>query len=236
MRTPPTIAGTEPVPGGLTSAFSHAGTADTPTSITREAAREAAERELTKPIYHQHDPNLVQRAITWFWDKVGGLIGEAAGATPAGWVGLATIAAVVGLALIALRLRLGRLAQATTGRSALFATRPRSAAQHRAAAEAHAEQHRWSEAVQERMRAIVRGLEERAVLDPRPGRTADEAATEAARVLPQHGERLRAAARSFDDVRYGGHRATELTYRELRDLDTDLARAKPLLPTSGAAR
>ena len=58
------------------------------------------------------------------------------------------------------------------------------------------------------MRAIVRSLEERALLDPRPGRTADEAAAEAGRALPAHADRLRAAARDFDDVTYGGRTAT----------------------------
>ncbi|NEA03407.1 DUF4129 domain-containing protein, partial [Streptomyces sp. SID10116] len=72
-----------------------------------------------------------------------------------------------------------------------------------AASEAHAARAHWSQAVQERMRAVVRALEERALLDPRPGRTADEAAAEAGRTLPSHTDRLRAAARAFDDVTYG---------------------------------
>ena len=42
------------------------------------------------------------------------------------------------------------------------------------------------------MRAIVRSLEERALLDPRPGRTADEAAAEAGRTAPRpHGPTAR---------------------------------------------
>lgn len=111
---------------------------------------------------------------------------------------------------------------------------PRSAAQHRAAADAHAAALRWTEAVQERMRAIVRSLEERALLDPRPGRTADEAATEAGRALPGHATRLRSAARDFDDVTYGGRTAGRPTYLALRALDTELDEAKPVLP--GASR
>lgn len=112
---------------------------------------------------------------------------------------------------------------------ALFDDRPRSAAEHRAAAEAHAAQGHWNQAVQERMRAVVRALEERALLDPRPGRTADEAAAEAGRALPAHTDRLRTAARDFDDVTYGGRTASEDTYRGLAALDGDLERAKPAL-------
>lgn len=80
------------------------------------------------------------------------------------------------------------------------------------------------------MRAIVRSLEERALLDARPGRTADEAAAEAGRTLPEHAARLRAAARSFDDVTYGGRTADQPAYLSLQTLDLELDEAKPLLP------
>jgi hypothetical protein len=119
-----------------------------------------------------------------------------------------------------------------TSSAALFDDRPRSAAEHRATAEAHAAQGHWNQAVQERMRAVVRSLEERALLDARPGRTADEAASDAGRTLRDHADRLRAAARDFDDVTYGGRAAGEGTYRRLTALDDDLQRAKPQLTSS----
>lgn len=115
------------------------------------------------------------------------------------------------------------------GPGLLFDDGLRSAADHRATADAHAAAGRWTEAVQERMRAVVRSLEERTLLDPRPGRTADEAATEAAVSLPEHGDDLRAAARAFDDVTYGGRTGDPDTYDRLRTLDLTLERAKPLL-------
>ncbi|MBO7941425.1 DUF4129 domain-containing protein, partial [Streptomyces sp. S9] len=105
---------------------------------------------------------------------------------------------------------------------------------HRAAAEAHAAQGHWNQAVQERMRAIVRALEERALLDVRPGRTADEAAAEAGRALPAHTDRLRGAARDFDDVTYGGRTATEEAYHRIAALDHDLDLTKPQLTTNSA--
>lgn len=116
----------------------------------------------------------------------------------------------------------------------LFDERPRTAAEHRSAAEAHAAQGHWNQAVQERMRAIVRSLEERALLDVRPGRTADEAAAEAGRTLPGHADGLHAAARHFDDVTYGGRTADPQTYRRIARLDTDLERARPALANSAA--
>lgn len=115
----------------------------------------------------------------------------------------------------------------------LFDHRPRSASQHRAAAQEHAEAHRWNAAVQERMRAVVRSLEERALIDPRPGSTADEAAAEAGRPLPGHASRLRAAAEDSDAVTYGGRTADGQLYATLRDLDLNLEKAKPLLMAPG---
>ncbi|WP_369378518.1 DUF4129 domain-containing protein [Streptomyces sp. cg36] len=200
-----------------------------PVDTPRVPAREAARRELSKPMYHENDPNLLERALDRFWKWVGGLFDAASGAAPGGALGLVAIAVFVLALAAALWWRLGNPRRTSSPHGAVFDERPRSAAEHRAAAEAHAAARRWTEAVQERMRAIVRSLEERALLDPRPGRTADEAAAEAGRPLPGQADRLRAAAREFDDVTYGGRTATETAYHRLRDLDTDLERTKPEL-------
>ncbi|AYV28015.1 DUF4129 domain-containing protein [Streptomyces sp. CJ_13] len=200
-----------------------------PVTTPRDPAREAAERELSKPVYHQNDPGLVERALDRFWEWVDDLFGRASGATPGGGLGLLVVLLLTVLVIAALWWRLGTPHRTATDPAALFDDGPRSAADHRAAAEAHATAGRWSEAVQERMRAVVRSLEERTLLDPRPGRTADEAAAEAAGPLPQHAADLRAAARAFDDVTYGGRTADPDTYARLRTLDLALERAKPLL-------
>ncbi|MFI8438742.1 DUF4129 domain-containing protein [Streptomyces sp. NPDC079020] len=208
---------------------------DIPVDAPRVPAREAAEHELSKPMYHENDPNMLQRGLDRFWDWVGGLFDAAADNAPGGPVGLAVLVLlVIGLA-VALWWRLGTPQRSARAADGLFeSVGTRSADQHRTAAETHAAALRWNEAVQERMRAVVRSLEERALLDPRPGRTADEAAAEAGRPLPEHAARLRAAARAFDDVTYGGRTADQQTYLTLRTLDLELGAAKPLL--SGTAR
>ncbi|MFI1421802.1 DUF4129 domain-containing protein [Streptomyces sp. NPDC020731] len=205
-----------------------------PVTIPRDPAREAARRELSKGMYHENDPSWFQQALDTFWEWVGKLFGAASTATPGGTLGLVVIIAAVIAVLGALWWRLGTPRRQPTSAPTLFDDRPRSAAEHRAAAEAHAAQGHWNQAVQERMRAVVRALEERALLDLRPGRTADEAAAEAGRVLPVHTTRLRTAARAFDDVAYGGRAATEQSYRRLAELDLDLERTKPQLATSGS--
>ncbi|MGA4985515.1 DUF4129 domain-containing protein [Streptomyces cellulosae] len=200
-----------------------------PVTLPRDPAREAARRELSKGMYHENDPSWLQRALETFWDWVDDLLGAASTATPGGALGLIVIVVAVLAVVAALWWRLGTPRRRPVTAPALFDDRPRSAAEHRAAAEAHAAQGHWNQAVQERMRAVVRALEECALLDPRPGRTADEAAAEAGRALPAHTDRLRTAARDFDDVTYGGRTASEDTYRGLAALDGDLERAKPAL-------
>ncbi|OKK07532.1 hypothetical protein AMK26_00020 [Streptomyces sp. CB03234] len=227
-----------PTTGGLTTAWPtvHAND-DVPLDTPRVPAREAAERELSRPMYHENDPNLLQRALDSFWDWVGRLFDSASGAAPGGPLGLVAIALIVLCLVGALWWRLGTPQRTPVTADSLFDDRPRSAAEHRTAAEDHATAGRWNQAVQERMRAIVRSLEERTLLDPRPGRTADEAAAEAGRPLPAHADELRAAARAFDDVTYGGRTADQSTYQRLKDVDTALERAKPHLSNAahGAA-
>ncbi|WP_137989027.1 DUF4129 domain-containing protein [Streptomyces vilmorinianum] len=207
---------------------------DIPLDIPRVPAREAAERELSKPMYHENDPSLLERGLDRFWEWVGDLFDAASGATPGGLLGLLVIILVV-LALVGgLWWRLGTPQRTPTTADSLFDDGPRTADEHRATAARHASAGRWNQAVQERMRAIVRSLEERTLLDPRPGRTADEAAAEAGRTLPSHADELRAAARSFDDVTYGGRTADESAYRRIEELDVSLERTRPTLDTTSA--
>ncbi|QFR02628.1 DUF4129 domain-containing protein [Streptomyces phaeolivaceus] len=206
-----------------------------PVTLPRDPAREAAERELSKGMYHENDPSWYERAMDAFWEWLDKVFGAASAATPGGTLGLVVIVLAVLALLGALWWRLGTPHRAPASSATLFDDRPRSAAEHRAAAEAQAAQGHWNQAVQERMRAVVRSLEERALLDIRPGRTADEAASEAGSVLPAHADRLRTAARDFDDVTYGGRSAAEGTYLRLAALDTDLERTRPALASTAAS-
>ncbi|MFF1644800.1 DUF4129 domain-containing protein [Streptomyces sp. NPDC058240] len=208
-----------------------------PVDTPRVPAREAAKHELSKPMYHENDPNLLQQGLDKLWGWIGDLLDTASGAALGGPVGLVVLVLVITGLVAALWWRLGTPSRTVRSSDALFDDSTRSAAEHRKAAEAHAAARRWNEAVQERMRAIVRSLEERALLDPCPGRTADEAAAEAGRPLPAHTTRLHAAAREFDDVTYGGRTTDQQAYLAVRALDLDLETAKPLLTTAaqGAA-
>jgi hypothetical protein len=205
-----------------------------PLTTPRDPAREAAEHELAKRMYHENDPSWLQRTLDAVWEWLDGIFSAASSASPGGALGLVVIVLAVLALLAALWWRLGTPHRMPTSSPTLFGDRARSATEHRTASEGNASRGHWNEAVQERMRAIVRSLEERALLDARPGRTADEAASEASRAFPVHGDRLRSAAHDFDDVTYGGRSADEGTYRRLAALDDDLRRAGPAL--AGSAR
>ncbi|WP_238015230.1 DUF4129 domain-containing protein [Dactylosporangium sp. AC04546] len=67
---------------------------------------------------------------------------------------------------------------------------------------------RYAEAVRERLRAIVRGLVERRVLEHQPGMTVTELARVAAAALPAVDAPLRSATGIFSDIWYGQRPAT----------------------------
>ncbi|MCP9621926.1 DUF4129 domain-containing protein [Nocardia otitidiscaviarum] len=95
---------------------------------------------------------------------------------------------------------------------------------HLAAAEEAARRQDFATAQRERFRAVTRGLEQHGVLEVSRARTADETAHAATTALGERGEvtdptELPSAARSFDEIVYGGRPATEFEYRRLEQAD-----------------
>jgi hypothetical protein len=196
--------------------------------VGRDDARDAARRELSKRIYHSDDPTLVQRVIELILGWIGDLVAFASRGLPGGWPAIIAVIVLITLVVVAVRLGVGPVRR-TRGRAPLLTDAPRTAADHRAAAESHAAAGDYAAAIAERLRAIAAALDDRAVVAARPGLTADELADQAGRALPAFTDRLRAAARLFDDVRYGDRPATADGYATLTSLDTDLQAARPTL-------
>ncbi len=186
-------------------------------------ARRWAVEELADPAYHRQE-SLLLRLVRWIVEQFNGL--PALGVDPqvAALVVVGVLAVGVAIALwIAGPVRRSRRVGA---RSVLAHDDRRSAAQLRAAADAAAAVGDWSRAVAERFRAVVRDLEERAVLDERPGRTALEVAGEAGTVLPEVAADLRGAAEAFDDVVYGERAAGPAQDAALRAVDQRVRAAR----------
>jgi hypothetical protein len=117
----------------------------------------------------------------------------------------------------------------------LFGGQELSAAEHRATAEQYAAVGNWAAAIRHRLRAVARQLEENAVLDAVPGRTATELARDAGSVVPNLAAELVQAADTFNDVTYGDRPGTEPAYRMIADLDDHLRFHTPSTATSSAA-
>jgi uncharacterized protein DUF4129 len=193
----------------------------------REAARAAAHAELSKPPYHANDPSLFQRVVDQVWAWLRALFAHTVGAGPGGRLATVLLVALLLLAGSVIRARLGP-ARRTAGRRAdVFTEVRRSAVEHHRAADAALSGGDASTAVLERFRALVREAEERALIAPRPGRTADEFAAEVSARRPDAAPALTAAVEVFDRVRYGG-RVGNLEAHGLVLAAVDAMRAAPI--------
>lgn len=202
-------------------------------ALDRDQARDAAREELSRPEYDAAQPPLLLRLIGRALREFGELLDSVTAAAPSGPLGVVLLLALLGLVVAVVLARIGPLARG--GRPAtLFAGSPAlSADGHRALADAAAEQGRYADAVRERLRALVRELESRGVLDPRPGRTAGEVGREGGAAVPAIADDLLRATTVFDEVWYGGRQADKASYALLVGVDTRVTGSRLVLAGSG---
>jgi hypothetical protein len=195
-----------------------------PVHPDRGTARDWAVQELARREYQEAKPGLAERALHWVSEQLSKL--DLGTDTPPA-LALALIALAVGAVVAYAFYRSGGLhatARRKSGR--VLPERHTTAADHRAAAQRHADAEQWEQAVVERFRAIARELEERALLRPQPGRTAREVARDGGKALPELASDLLVAAHHFDDVSYGQLRVDHRADQALRDLDERLRAAR----------
>jgi len=188
--------------------------------IDRDAAHQAAQHELAKPIYPKS--SLTERLLDWL-DELLYRLADAGSSVPGGWFTVSVLLILLAIAII-VAVRTARRTMRTNrgGDYALFGDHVLSAAEHRATAEQYAAEGNWSAAIRHRLRAVARQLEESGVLDPVPGRTATELARDAGRAIANLAVELSRAAEAFNDVTYGERPGTEAAYRMVADLDDHL--------------
>lgn len=203
--------------------------AEAPLSPDRDQARTWAVEELLGREYHANEPSPWQRLVEWLFDQLDRALTNATESTASATITvIGLVVVLVGVSAYLMR-RSGSLHRdpATPADQRLFSGPTRTAAEHRAAADAAEAAGDLRTAVLERFRGLIRGLTERALVDPQPGQTADEAARSGSRWLPERAEDLAAAARAFDDVRYGDRTATPATVTLLREVDDRVIRTRP---------
>jgi Domain of unknown function (DUF4129) len=193
--------------------------------IDRDAAHDAAQRELAKPIYPKASPT--QRFHEWVDELLYRLV-EKGSSVPGGWFTV-TVLLILLLVAIMVAIRVARRTIRTHHGSdyQLFDTGQLSASRHRAIAEGFAAEGNWASAIRHRLRAVARGLEETAILNPVPGRTANELARDAGASIPQLASELARAATAFNDVAYGERPGTPEAYQMIVDLDDHLRFRSP---------
>jgi hypothetical protein len=195
-----------------------------PIEITGDEARRKAVTELLDPVYAANQPPWWQRVASWVMGRIGDAVAALTGSS-AGLAWVVVLVGVVALVVVVILRSSGGLRGTARQRAGAVVGATRSAAEHRALAERAAAAQDWLTAVVERFRATVRVLEERGVLDERPGRTADEVATDA----PTAGDdtTLSQAAQVFDAVVYGEQSATEHAYALVVRADELAVRLSP---------
>jgi len=197
----------------------------------REAGQRLARAELSKAIYHPHE-SLAQRILNAIGDLLNDL-SQAGRAFPGGWWAAVALATLLATIIAVVLSRTGPLARSRRAEGQLMTgSGPLSAADHRLRAGRLADAGDYGAATVERVRAIARELDDRAVLTPRAGRTANEMAEEAAAALPAEAGALRSAALLFDDICYGDRPGTQAGYALIQGLDTRISAA---VPKSGPA-
>jgi hypothetical protein len=188
--------------------------------IDRDAAHQAAQSELAKPIYPK--ASWLDQLNSWISELLYRLA-RASASVPGGWFTIAVLLVILAVAVV-VGVRVARRTMRTNrgGAYSLFGEQSLSAAEHRATAEQGASSGDWAAAIRHRLRAVARQLEETAVLDPVPGRTATELARDAGQQLPGFAAGLSEAATLFNDVSYGERPGTQPAYRIIADLDDRL--------------
>lgn len=191
-------------------------------NIDGDAAHDAAQRELGKPIYPR--PSLTEQLMAWL-DDILYKVATNGSWFPGGWITLALLLTLLAMAVF-VAVRIARRTMHTDRGSArsLFGGHDLSAEQHRAESERSAAQGDWAMAIRHRLRAVARGLEEAGVLHPEPGRTATELARDATTARPDLSAEFHSATETFNGVTYGAQPGTEAGYRQIAELDRTLTR------------
>lgn len=191
-----------------------------------EARRQLAD-ELANPIYAD-----VQNWIADQFNKLlDWLVGDPspAGSLSSGQL-TALVITLVGIAAVAIWFSTGGVRAERRQRGAVFADEERTADQLRTDAARLAAADDWSAATVELFRAMIRSLGEHAIVEEFGGMTAHEAAAQAAPRLPGLAERVTGAAEVFDALAYGHRSGSARQYQEMRELDAEAARTRPVLP------
>lgn len=208
---------------------------DVPVDPDSDQARQWAIDELSKQPYQSAKPGILDSvwdAIVKFFNSLLEGLQNATG-IDGGVLGIVLVIVVIGLIVGLILLLRPRLLHREQPDAEVFESELKlSAAQHRTLAAKAADGRDFALAITETFRAIVRASEERGVIDPQAGRTADEVAGKLSAAFGSARQPLMSSATLFNRVRYsvqssGRSSASESEFRAIRGLDESLASLRP---------
>jgi hypothetical protein len=172
--------------------------------ISGTDAQRAAREELSRVRYHRDDPSIVDRVLNWVGDRLSHLVdGSVSGSAL-----LLVVILLVGVITFAI-IRAGRPRRTARTAGSADPLSPLGNVDHRRLAEQLTREGKRAEALREWLRAAITDIEQRGILEPRPGRTGNEIAREAGAVLPSAAAALIAATTAFDQVWFGERPAVD---------------------------
>lgn len=190
-------------------------------------AQRWAEEELARSVYHEN--NLFTTIGTWILDVLSRLFSGALGSSnPLVAVILLLLVVVAAVLTIVFAERVRRVRNVTAERTSheLFDD-SRSASELRDGARAALARGDLAAAFLDSYRAIIRSLDERVLIDDRPGLTAQEAAHLATVPFPDHGPTWQWASGLFDAVCYGRRVPGRADVEHLLEFDGLVGRTAP---------
>lgn len=201
---------------------------DIPVDPDGDEARRWLQDELAKPEYRAAEPNWFDRLMKAIGDWLSDLLGTGVGVPQPVVIGLVVLVVVALVVAGLLVFGLPRLRRRQRAAAPLFEDGDtRDLGELRRAAAAAAARGEWAIAIEERFRAIVRGLVDRDLVRVHPGTTARGVADASARPFPALAAELADAAARFDAVRYLGRDGDAAGYERVSALDEALWRSAP---------
>lgn len=189
---------------------------DIPVDPDADTAREWAEEELAKREYQQGGDDWLQRFFNWINDLINSL-GAGTGQGLGGWGVVAIIVLALGLVAFIVWLVVGplRRSRRVVGTDEDLGDPTQKASSLLASAKSAADAGDYSQAVILAYRSVIRGLDERGIIETRVGMTAFEAAVATGVAVPSLRDDITTDADVFDAVRYGHLEATRAHYEHI---------------------
>lgn len=199
----------------------------TPVTPDDGEARSWLSDELSRPVYQEAKPGLLERLLTALGEWLADVLRNVKAVDPDLGVVLIGVGAIAVILLAVWLIKPRRNVRTRKLPGVFDGTTVHTAAEHRARAAAAAGNGRYDDALTEILRTVIVSAEERGVLEPAPGRTADEVSALLQSVFPGQRSGIGWLTSRFNEVRYGNGSAGTGDYGRAAALEEALQGERP---------